>query len=818
MKPAGRSSVVGKKRKSDGPAPSAKPRQNKRRNPGRRKLDVNEAEFENQLGNIFDLVSLQQDQPSDTPESTAAQLKSQETQLNDATLLFGSKIKDEAQEENCPYKLFRVEGMSTTIRDYQAVGAAFMLRQERSRNGCRGGIIADDMGIGKTVQSIACMLANPPSKKAKQASQGATLIIVPNQGLVKQWAGELLKHAQIPKKKVCKYAAGKIEAVGIQGYPYVLATYSQVERDFRLHSSGKTEDDGPLFEVEFHRIILDEGDNIKNYYGSTSKACCKLNAQLKWVLSGTPMRNSLKECLPYFRFLGIDVEENWPDFEKKWGTPKSNEVEDRTKQILLHIMFRREAGQRFLGRNMCSLPKSHIENRVLPITDEERTISEHTEQAMIRVEEEARQKAKKNQEPDLDGPKSNYRVRCTRLRQAVDHPFLLEKCIRDTLNTDELVKLLAELEKIDSSKIKVKNEAPSSGRLPSTQPGEPSLYELVVDIKPHLGNILSSHDNSGCLECFSVVELQSLDCGHVMCRSCYQNHIDGACAENKKQCKCPQCGKVFATIEKAPNNKQLAREEPVKIKSESVRTSNGQGYSIVPRHERGQKSPGDDYNGMQPQMSISCCSWMQGCDKLGTVTPSTKTNAAIDIVKGWQNEAPDDKIVIFTEWIVTAKVLGRMLNRANIDFVYYTGHIPVKSRDKNLEDFKDNPGIKVMVSTMAAGNVGLNITVANRMIIMNPWWNCAAEAQAFGRLKRHGQTKETYMVRLFAEGTIDERILKLQKRKVSEIREAMSQGLKLEPLSQAERRWLMGDRDALESLFDESDDETLGADDSDDSN
>ncbi|KAI0442523.1 P-loop containing nucleoside triphosphate hydrolase protein [Xylaria telfairii] len=808
--------MTGTKRKRNRPALSKNGgqngRQNKKQNPGRGKLNA---------------PSRQQDHTSDTLEYTPEQRKRENAELEEAVLVFGVKIQRKGHEPDRPNEVFCVGGMETDIRDYQVVGAAFMLRQERrkgknnSRNGCRGGILADDMGIGKTVQTIACMVAHPPSKKAKREFQAATLIIVPNQGLQKQWTEELWKHAKIPDGDVCKYNGG-VKPWGIKAHPYVLATYSQVERDFRLHSTNKKGISGALFEVEFYRIVLDEGDNIKNSQGSTSKACCQLKAKLKWVLSGTPLRNNLKECHPYFRFLGIDVKEKMEEFTKRWKAPDTESLDDRTLQILTHIMLRRETGQLFLGRRMCDLPKSYFEERILSITDEETAVSRHLEQGMIRFELESRQKAHEAKEAgrkpeDSDGPKSNYRVRVTRLRQAVDHPFLLEKCIRDILNKDELENLIAELRNIHISKTRVKTESSSLNGVASTHTEESSIYKLALYIISHLDDVLSSHEKDGCLECFSLVELRSLDCGHIMCQVCYQNYVGDASEENKKQCKCPQCGKVFATIEEDPDNKQLAREEPIKIRSEQIWTKDGRSFSVIPKHERNQRSLGDDRNGMQPQMSISCCRWLDKCDKSGMITPSTKTTTAIDIVMGWQNEAPDDKIVIFTEWIGTAKVLGRMLNRANIQFVYYSGHIPVRNRDKNLEDFKNNPIIKVMVSTIAAGNVGLNITAANRMIIMNPWWNYAAEAQAFGRLKRHGQTKETYMVRLFAKGTIDERILALQNKKISEIAEAMDQGHKPKPLTPEERQWLMGDRNALESPFDESDDETIIADSSDES-
>ncbi|TRX96645.1 hypothetical protein FHL15_002547 [Xylaria flabelliformis] len=801
-KSAGRVSMVGKKRKSDGPAPSSSGGQNKRRKPGPRNLNVRKDRLGNQLIN---LALRQPNQHSRDLAYTPGQQKSEKAELEEAILLFGPKIEREEQEQDCPNDLFRVRGMLTAIRDYQAVGAAFMLRQERSRkatcasksdqaanqsndqmekshNGCRGGILADDMGVGKTVQTIACMLANPPSMRAKSALQGATLIVVPSQGLVKQWTEELLRHANVPEDE-------------------------QLEGEYRSYSSSGKKSSGPLFQIEFYRVVLDEGDKIKNHRGST---CCELKAKLKWVLSGTPLRNNLKECLPYFRFLGIDVKEKWEEFIKKWKEPKSKNLDDRIMQILVHVMFRREAGQLFLERKICELPNSHIDNR-------------HLEQGMIRREAEARQKAKDAKEaglkPDgdkelgLDGPKSNYWVRCNRLRQAVYHPFLLEKCIRDILTEDEIRSLIAELQQIKISKTKVKNKVSSSDGFPSAQPEEASVSQLADDMISHLEDLLPSHKTDGCHECSSVSELQSLVCGHIICRTCYQNCVGNAFEDDKKQCNCLQCGKAFAKIKEESDNKQLNREEPVKIKRESIQASDGRGISIIPKHERCQPSPGDDYNGMQPQMERS--RWLEKCDKLGKITSSTKTTTAFNMVEEWLKNAPDDKIVLFTEWIGTAIILGRMLNRANIEFVYYSGQISVKGRDKNLDDFRNNPVIKVMISTMAAGSVGLNITAANRMIIMNPWWNYAAEVQAFGRLKRHGQMKETHMDRLFAMGTIDERIRKLQKLKTSEIREAMEQGQKPKPLSQDEIRWLTGDRDTLESPFDESDDETLEADDSD---
>ncbi|KAI0428284.1 P-loop containing nucleoside triphosphate hydrolase protein [Xylaria sp. FL1042] len=808
-KSAGSASMANGKRKRGELDPPTEANPNKRRKIGPKKCDTRrKVEIMNQLGGMCDWRPKFTDDPS---EYTEEQYEREKHEHEIAIEILGkSKYKAEGRED-CGNELGRIEGMSSTIRDYQTVGAAFMVRHERSRNDCRGGIIADDMGIGKTVQAIVCMKVNSPSRRAMDEHRGTTLIIAPNQGLMKQWAEELSRHAEIPSRHVCKYTgAGKMGALGISGYPFVLATYSQVERDFRLFNSKNKKDEAPLFEVEFFRIILDEGDNIKNYYGKTSKACAELKAKLKWVLSGTPLRNSVDECLPYFRFLGIDVDENIDSFTNRWGKPVSDETYDRTMQILAKRMLRREAGQMYLGREMCGLPKSYYEDRLLSITEEEKAVSRCLQQAMFRAEEEARMRwtlvegnEYKDGEFDRNLPKSNFRVRTARLRQAAAHPFLLENGIRDFLNKDELESLISDLKEIELSK---KKDNPCSDKSLCSQSSGLTIYEIALDIKFHVNNVLSSWNNDEdevCLECFTAVELQLLECGHAICRDCYRQHTGGTTTTDKSQFKCVQCHKI------------AARVSNVKVESDNEHPSRN------PRMKPENKdlpSPGCDFNGMQLRMSDSSSRWLKKCDELGLVTASAKTQAATEIVVSWQEEAPDGRIVIFTAWIVTAEVLGRLLNKFNITFVYYNGKLSVKQREKNLSDFKNDPDIKVMIMSVGTGNVGLNITVANRMIIMDPWWNCAAENQAFGRIKRHGQRKETHVIRLFAKDTIDEPIYKLQNDKEEEIGGAMKQGKTPKPLSQDEKYWLLTNHYGPDCALDESDggDTLTDYDDSDD--
>lgn len=93
---------------------------------------------------------------------------------------------------------------------------------------------------------------------------------------------------------------------------------------------------------------------------------------------------------------------------------------------------------------------------------------------------------------------------------------------------------------------------------------------------------------------------------------------------------------------------------------------------------------------------------------------------------------------------------------------------------------------------LKCGGQALNLTMANRVIIVDPWWNAVAEDQAYGRVRRIGQTKETHLVRLFSDTPVDRRIRQLQSDKSAEVSRAL-QDDRHEPVPL--------DDEALEGLF-----------------
>lgn len=97
----------------------------------------------------------------------------------------------------------------------------------------------------------------------------------------------------------------------------------------------------------------------------------------------------------------------------------------------------------------------------------------------------------------------------------------------------------------------------------------------------------------------------------------------------------------------------------------------------------------------------------------------------------------------------------------------------LSSRDKAIKKFANNAEAKVLLASLRCGGLGLNLTMASKVIIIDPWWNQASEQQAFCRVFRIGQQDETLMSRMCVKGTVDERLLAMQKRKQDEIDEVM---------------------------------------------
>ena len=121
------------------------------------------------------------------------------------------------------------------------------------------------------------------------------------------------------------------------------------------------------------------------------------------------------------------------------------------------------------------------------------------------------------------------------------------------------------------------------------------------------------------------------------------------------------------------------------------------------------------------------------------------------------------KILIFSSFVKHLELFPGWLTKKGIGYVMLTGS--TRDREMVIDRFRNDRGIKVFLMSLKAGGVGLNLTEADYVFILDPWWNPASELQAYGRAHRIGQEKRVFVSRYISENTIEDKILRLQERK-----------------------------------------------------
>ena len=119
---------------------------------------------------------------------------------------------------------------------------------------------------------------------------------------------------------------------------------------------------------------------------------------------------------------------------------------------------------------------------------------------------------------------------------------------------------------------------------------------------------------------------------------------------------------------------------------------------------------------------------------------------------------------MFSQFVQHLRIVMEYLDDAGISYQYLDGGTPAKARSERIAAFQSGEGDVFLIS-LKAGGVGLNLTAADYVIHMDPWWNPAVEDQASDRAHRIGQTRPVTIYRLVAEGTIEEQIVDLHRHK-----------------------------------------------------
>lgn len=125
----------------------------------------------------------------------------------------------------------------------------------------------------------------------------------------------------------------------------------------------------------------------------------------------------------------------------------------------------------------------------------------------------------------------------------------------------------------------------------------------------------------------------------------------------------------------------------------------------------------------------------------------------------------DHKALIFSQFLGMLGLIRQELEKKGIPYAYFDGSTSSKDREIAIQEFQNNHECRVFLISLKAGGIGLNLTAADYVYIVDPWWNPAVEQQAIDRTHRIGQTKNIFAYRLICKETIEEKMLQLQERK-----------------------------------------------------
>lgn len=214
------------------------------------------------------------------------------------------------------------------LRDYQLEGFNWLARLAHWGVGA---CLADQMGLGKTVQALALILT--------RAHEGATLIIAPT-SVCMNWVNEAQKFA--PTLNIIQFGSGNRQNIldGLQPFDMLICSYGLLQQE---------EVSQMLSQVEWQTIVLDEAQAIKNMTTKRSQAAMNLKGRFKLITTGTPIENHLGELWNLFRFINPGLLGSFESFNQRFAIPiekfQDKQVRSKLKKLIQPFLLRRTKNQ-----------------------------------------------------------------------------------------------------------------------------------------------------------------------------------------------------------------------------------------------------------------------------------------------------------------------------------------------------------------------------------------------------------------------------------------------------------------------------------------
>ena len=232
-------------------------------------------------------------------------------------------------------------------------------------------------------------------------------------------------------------------------------------------------------------------------------------------------------------------------------------------------------------------------------------------------------------------------------------------------------------------------------------------------------------------------------CLHVYCDECLQVLANEAAAKDQNETACLACGVIFKGAEACDDLKELGWDDSWLLSD--MASCKKRPYKVN----------------------------MEWVFYQNSLVMSAKITAVQKQVEKWLEEEPDTKIIIFSQFHMIMQVLEIVCQRKKWKYCMYNGKMSHKARDKVIGNFAQENDLKIMIASLKCGGIGLNLTMASKVICIDLWYNSCIEQQAFCRVYRIGQEAETFITRFIVSSSADGNLMDMQLRKNALIGRAM---------------------------------------------
>lgn len=622
----------------------------------------------------------------------------------------------------------------------------------------QGGILADDMGLGKTMSTLA-LLCNPEKKVQ-------TLIVCPV-SLLHHWEKEIQKHVLPDYFNVCVYynQAKPTSLEVLQQADVVLTTYHTVSHEYGYWiKQGFSHDQiaagtMPLTDehlsqgrflhlVNWPRLVLDEAQYIKNRTTGATKVCNALIAANRWCLTGTPICNSLDDLYSLFTFIRIvdyPTYDTWKHQIKMPVDGNDPEGHARLTTLVKKYVLRRRKDQWLNGKPIVELPEVQNHLLKLPFEASDKIFYKRVEDSLNRQFAEMARLGKQYVMRNY----SHVWAMLLRKRQAACHPYLVAAGYSEVQEGQE-------------------NQPPQ----PSQRGGRARKWDFEF-LESIVQTVVTAVENDNVGNDDAIVQMLSARMDEAVTKDCKDDQPKLELAndgENDEEESDPfaeareidmhwsselvfdKQEQVFKMVYKKRSHDEMTAKLDAWMSSSEEEEETTE---LEPKRAKHATKNGA-FTDMTPKIATSANHQI-------LTRNATKLQALLDALE--LIRPTQDKVVIYSQFTSYMDLIQAGLDQAGWAPLRLDGTMSQKARANAVDVFDANPKRRVLLVSLKAGGVGLNLTVANHIYLMDPWWNSAIEQQAMDRVRRIGQTKKVFVTRFVVEESIEDRILDIQEEK-----------------------------------------------------